>query len=758
MATGFSNSFTEGEISDDAWDRTDIQPVGKGCERAINYVPRVVGPLGKRRGFWDLGNAFDSASHSKLIPFRRSIDDALMLEFSNVTVRVWNNDGAPYPDGMGGQVTFASPYSEADLDGLRYKQVNDVIQFRNRTGLLPLSLERFNNTTWAFAPTTYPDGPWRPENLDKTFTVTVTGADEADQNVDNGGAGAILVGTVVNLVASADLFDPLHVGASFRFRQTDGQPSVMGWKPGYRPTADGTYATSVGRAYKMTARGNHDETITNPPTQTDGFQSDGGNTWEYRHDGAGIVVIDTVVDTLNATGHVTKALPFRSTTATYYWAEAAYSTFRGWPRMWPALREERFVEGATASNLDFVDLTETAGFTPFTETFTPGLGSGQVIATDAVRRRAGEDGAELIWAASTSYLLLGSASGEFLLAGGVLDEGISPTSVTLKQLSEYGSEDVYPAKAHKALIHVARGAQTLRELTVDTQQNGDSQDLTVLASHIAERGFAQLAWVPQPDENLWLRLNEDDPDLADGGIGAPGLMAALTYHKEQAVRGFCRVALPGGWICENLAVLPGPGRLETLWGIFSRVKDGATQRRLWMMSRKTDQLFMDCAAFYEGIPVTSIAGLDHLAGETVRVLVDGQQLPDLVVGVGGVLLLPDAFSKVYVGLSYACRFKSLKLDTRLGGSLNARQRVVSCTVSLKTALAKVGLEVNGVAQLTETVSPRTAADVPLAVTRRVIKNVTLAGDADYDPRIVITDDTSFDGVIYSLKPKVATDG
>lgn len=751
MGQGFTNSFTSGEISEDAWDRDDIQPVAKGCEAAINYVVRIAGPLGKRRGFWDLGDAFDSHSHSKLIPFRRSIDDALMLEFSNLNVRVFNNDGTPYPDGLGGQVQFASPYSEADIvAGLRFKQVNDIIQIRSPSGLLPLSLERFNNTTWAFAPTTFPDGPWRPENLDKTFTVTLAGTDEADTNVDNGTAGAILVGQAVTLVASAALFDPLHVGAAFRFRDRDGQPSVMGWKPGYRPTNVGTYATSVGRAYKMTARGNHDETITNPPTQTDGSQSDGGNTWLYRHDGAGIVVIDTVTDPLNATGHVTKALPFRSGTVTYYWAEGAYSTFRGWPRMWPGLREERFVEGATASNLDFVDLTETAGFTPFTETFTPGLGSGAVVATDAVRRRAGSDGAELIWASEASYLVLGSASAEYLLAGGVLDEGISPTTVILKKLSEYGSEDVFPAQAHKALIHVARGAKTLRELSVDTQQNSQSDDLTVLAQHIALMGFAQLAWVPQPDENLWLRLKTPADE-------APGNLAVMTYHKEQAVRGFTRVALPGGWICENLAVLPGPGRLETLWGVFTRQKAGATQRRLWMQSQVTDQLFLDCAAFYEGVPVTAITGLSHLEGETVRVLADGLQLPDLVVG-GGVLLLPDAFSKVYVGLSYQAKFKSLKLDRAMGGSLNARQRAVACTVSLKTGLAKVGLEVNGVAQPTETVSPRTAADVPIMTAKRVVKNVTLAGDADYDPRVVITDDTAYDGVIYSLKPRIATDG
>lgn len=756
-ATGFTNTFTEGEISSDAWDRVDLQPVGKGCALAQNGVIRVAGPIGKRRGFWDLGDAWASAFKSRLIPFRRSIDDALMLEFSDLVCRVWNNNGAPYlSPSTGDQVTFASPYSEADLAGLRFKQVNDVIYLRNSAGLTPLSLTRLRNDLWQFSVVTYPSGPWQPENLDLTSTITVTGADDLDANPATD-AGSMSLGETVTLTATEALFDPGMVGVMYRLRQGTGNPPVQAWKPAYHPPAVNTYNTSVGRVYKNTTMATHDETVTNPPVQDAGLQSDGGNTWLYLHDGAGIVQISAFTDANNVEAITLTTLPFPSGYTTAYWAEGAYSAFRGWPRMWPGLREERLVEGATAANLDFLDLTQTAGFGQLTETFTPGLGTGQIIATDAVRKRVGADGAELLWAAEAGYLIVASASGEYIVAGSVLDEPISPTSVLVKQISEYGSEDVYPARAHGGLIFVALGSQTLRELSVDTNQQAESDDLTVLAGDTAGRGFAQLAWIPQPDENLWFRLNgppvdgDGDPAAPDGGLGV------LTYHKQQNVRGFASVLLPGGWTVEDIATLPGPGRFETLWMTVTRPKNGQTQRRLWMQSQVSDGLFMDAAQLYAGAPVTVISGLTQLDGETVRILADGIQQPDQVV-VGEQITLETPASRVLVGLPYVFKFRSLKLDSQLGGSLNMRQRVVGCTVSLKTALAKVGVEVNEVLGLTETISPRLATDVPAASARRTIKNVAIAGDSDRDVRLVVLDDTAYDCVLYSLKPQVEVGG
>lgn len=751
VATGFSNSWTSGEISEDAWDRVDIQPEVKGCKEATNYIPRVAGPLGKRRGFWRLGALADQSKPGRMVPFRRSIDDALMLEFGDLTVRVWNNDGAPYLDDDGDQVQFASAYTTAQLDGLRFKQVGDVLYLRHRDGLQPRTLTRASNTSWIFLTESFPNGPWLGENVNTAFGVTVTGTQETDANPDTTAiTGSILVGHTVTLVADDDLFDAAQIGGYFRLRANDGSPSVRSWSAGMKGRL-GAYCLSNGRVYCCTrvatwAHGGSDDDyndnpVTTPPVVSEGSQSDGGNLWDYRHDGAGIVKITAVTDKRHAAGVVTATLPFLSGTNTSYWAEGAYSNYRGWPRMWPGIREERLVEGAPSSRLDFLDLTESAGFTTDHESFKPGLGTGQVVSTDAVRRRLGDDGAELLWAHVVNFLIVGSASGEYLVAGGALDEAISPSSVVVKSLSGFGSADVYPAKAHKGVIYVLRGGQTLRELTIDAQQNDATDDLTVLAAHIGARKFTQLAWVPQPDEVLWTRLG-------DGGF------AAFTYHQEQEVRGFTRQSLPGGFTVEDMAVLPGPERQETLWMIVHRVKDAADQRFLLMQATADDALFMDVAEYYAGAPVTTVAGLGHFEGETVRVLADGVQLTDRVVA-SGAIHLSAAASVVQVGLARNCRFKSLSLDIQgLGGTLGLRQRVTACIVSMKTALARVGLD----GGLMQTVSTRGAGDTPGTSAKRTKTEVACGGDSGRDPRIVIEDDTAYDGVIFSLKPKVDVGG
>lgn len=750
VATGFTNSFTSGEIGDDAWDRVDLQPIAKGCEQATNFQVRIAGPLGKRRGFWDNGAAQDESKLARLIPFRRSIDDALLLEFGDLMVKVWQANGSPLLN-VGVPVTFASPYSQAQIGGLRYKQVGDVIYFRHALGLKPQTLTRTDNLTWTFAPEVFHRGPWRNENIDDAFTLAVSA----------------YTGAGLTLTASKPLFDPGMVGTTFRIRGRITGAGVGGWAPGFDVDVDGPDATlayplalSNGRVYRDTAdivasKGDYGS---NPPVHDAGTASDGTANWEYIHDGAGIVQITAVADSTHATVTTLTNLPtegirrggahnnFAQTlqpgdnppiAATPFWAECAYSDFRGWPRMWPAVREERLVSGATAANLDMLDLTQTAGFTPTTEDYTPGLGTGLVTDVDAVRRRLGDDGGELIWAQVATYLVVGSTSGEYLVGANFVDSPISPSAAIVKPVSGFGSADAPAVKVHKGMVYITRGAQTLRELVIDAGQQVTTDDLTVLAQHIAQRGFAKLAWAPQPDETLWCQL-------ADGGL------ASMVYHQEQAVRGWCGVQLPGGFIVEDLAVLPGPGRLETLWLVVSRNKGGATQRRLWMMSQKTDVLFMDGAQFYAGALATVIGGLGYYEGEEVLVLADGAQVSGLVVA-GGAITLPQPAANVMVGLGYTARFKSLNLDVgALQAGLGQRQRVAGALVSILTAQAFVGLD----GKPPERIGYRLASDVPATKARRQREAVSFLGDSQREQHVVIEDSTAYDCVLYSLRPQV----
>ena len=58
--------------------------------------------------------------------------------------------------------------------------------------------------------------------------------------------------------------------------------------------------------------------------------------------------------------------------------------------------------------------------------------------------------------------------------------------------------------------------------------------------------------------------------------------------------------------------------------------------------------------------VSSVSGLDHLEGETVKVFADGAIQTDKTVSSGSITL-DEAASVVHAGLEYEKRFKSLKL-------------------------------------------------------------------------------------------------
>lgn len=76
------------------------------------------------------------------------------------------------------------------------------------------------------------------------------------------------------------------------------------------------------------------------------------------------------------------------------------------------------------------------------------------------------------------------------------------------------------------------------------------------------------------------------------------------------------------------------------------------------------------------IPTTSLSGLDHLEGETVSILGDGNVFPQQVV-VNGSITLPNAVTRAIVGLPFSCRAKTLPLIVPDAGIEGKRKRIVA---------------------------------------------------------------------------------
>lgn len=744
--TGFQQAFNVGELGPDAWSRSDLAQHSKGCVLAWNMIGRVAGPMGRRNGTWYVGAPKHHDKKARLLPFRRSVGDALVLEFGDLYARVWDVNGAPVMNGPS-QVEFVTPWTEAQLEGLRFKQIGDVMWFAHQDGLRMQTLIRTSNTSWAVSPTVFVDGPWRPENADAGKTLTLTST---------------------TLTATGHTpFTADHVGSLWRLRKNDGNPGMLSWEPEEQDIDANARRLSNGRVYIRT--GGVNDAGNTPPVHDGGAVLDGKAEWTFLHDGATVVRVVSFTDPGEVEVEVLTGLVDDLTAGTYNWAEGAYSDARGWPTAFPAVREERLVLAAPESEPAAVDFTRTAGFRPDRLDFKPGLGTGRVVDDDAVRRPVGDEANRVVWLMSTTALIAGTTDEEVLITGATVDDPISPAGNAARSIGEYGSADVEPALAHGGVLFVAAGGETLREVRIAPDQSLGRRDLNVVAEHIGRRGLVEQRWMKQPWNLLWVRL-------ADGG------QASFTYHAEQAVEGWNRhgLAAPeqpteeeplgGGLTLESSCVVPGVKGRPRLFMLVSRIKDGATQRMILRMADREDKLFLDAAEAYTGAASNTVSGLSHLAGEAVTVMAATDpgataapgrgwgQYEERAVNGSGVVALPSSdgvtvtATAMYAGLPYLSRWEGLPPDLAGPGSSAGRKvRYTHAVVTIEAGVAEVGTVGAEGDSGTDQLLSRRPGDVAGPVLRRQTWKAPLLGGAEEEKRLFVQTTSGFDMVIHAIR-------
>jgi hypothetical protein len=86
-------SFNAGELSPRLEGRVDLAKYSSGCRTLENFLPTVQGPVIKRSGSRYVSEVKDSADITRLIPFEFGTEQAYMLEFGDLYVRVLKDSG-----------------------------------------------------------------------------------------------------------------------------------------------------------------------------------------------------------------------------------------------------------------------------------------------------------------------------------------------------------------------------------------------------------------------------------------------------------------------------------------------------------------------------------------------------------------------------------------------------------------------------------------------------------------------------------------
>ena len=248
-------------------------------------------------------------------------------------------------------------------------------------------------------------------------------------------------------------------------------------------------------------------------------------------------------------------------------------------------------------------------------------------------------------------LIVLTSGGEWKTTEGQ-DQVLTPSTVGVRPQSFNGASWVPPVTINNTALYIQEKGSRVRDLGYEfSSSTYTGNDLSIMSEHLFE-GYQieEMAFAAEPYGILWCVRND-------------GVLIALTYQREHQVWGWHHHVTDG--IIESVNVISEDNR-DALYLIVKRTINGANVRYVERMevrdtSSASAPFCVDSGLSYNGAPATIISGLNHLEGEDVTVLADGNEVTGMTV-VSGSITLPRAASVVHVGLPYLPVIELLDVD------------------------------------------------------------------------------------------------
>ena len=714
-------NFTAGEVSPRLIGRTDIDRYANAAKELVNAHPVIHGGAVRRAGTRFVSPAKFADRVARLVPFVFSRDDAYMLEFGHLYLRVFKTGAS-----LG--VEVVTPYTEAMLPDIDYVQGADTM-FITHPSVPIQRLRRFSDTAWdlSAAPFTTPpfdeqghtpatsvtlslatvgtgrtataaSGVFLPSDVGRNLVsgyglATVTGYTSStvvtvDITVAFAGTAlasgawtldlspqAILKASAKDPVASTiDLTASLSRAASITLSALTGAITVTASAAVF--TAGDVGKTIYADNGVAAITGYTDTTHVSATTSVDFVATSyaqGGygitdSAWraedvdKFVRVNEGLCRITSFVSASLVKAKIITAMTSNIATPPLAWSleSSVWSATNGYPRT-ATLHEQRLVAAGSTRYPQTIWGSRTGEYLEFTKGVDDDDGYSFTIAADEVN--------PIGFLASQRTLIVHTYGGEFSLQGGV-EKAITPTNVRIRPESAHGSKGVRPVLVGKESVFVQRAGRKVRALGYRFDFDGyASPDLAVLAEHITEGGITGLAYQQEPDLLLW-------------AVRADGALLSCTIDRDQSVIGWAKHYTEGAF--ESVATIPAGDREQT-WVIVRRTVGGATVRYIEHFDETFAPLLaaaptgyppltqpavfgctVDCALSFDNAGGQAVfTGLGHLEGKTVAVLADGSVMPSQVVA-GGQITLPRASYRTLIGLPFTSRIGLLSPEVGSG--------------------------------------------------------------------------------------------
>lgn len=449
----------------------------------------------------------------------------------------------------------------------------------------------------------------------------------------------------IKIVQSADTLFLVHPGYAPR---TLTRTSDTSWTMSTPTFVDGPYQSLNTTATTITPSGTTGAITLTASASL--FQTTHvGAFWRLQHGatvGYAVVTAYTSPTIVNATVMTTLG----GVGATALWWEGAWSTYRGYPHT-ITFFEDRLIFGGNNNQPTTVWGSKSGSYYDMT----PGVNDDDALDFTITSRQVNN----IRWMIPATRLLIGTFGTEFSCHTSG-DAPLSPTNVRVSTETAYGSNTVFPAQIGNTVLYIQRAGRKIREMLYNFDLNSYlSTDLTMMSEHITSGGITDLAYQQELDSIVWMVRND-------------GQLLGMTYERDQKVISWHHHQIGGSGAIESITTITQPG-YDELWMIVRRTINGQTKRYVeylgdyeWEGATKTqwEYLNTDSALTYSGVAITTVTGLDHLEGETVKVLANGAVHPDRTV-TAGTITLAYAATEIEVGLSYTSTLKTLRQE---GGS------------------------------------------------------------------------------------------
>ncbi len=513
-------NFTGGELSPRLDGRTDLTKYTSGCSTLENLVVYPHGSAARRPGSTFVAEVANSANKTRLIPFEFSTTQTYMLEFSNLKMRVYKDNGSVLEgDKTISAITKANP-AVVTATSHGYENGDEVV-ISSVGGMTEVNGKRFlvaDKTTNTFE---LQDKDGVDINSSSFTTYTSGGVSNKVFELTTPYTTAQLFD--LKFAQSADVMYVTHpeheVEKLSRTGHTAWTLTDVDFTKGPMQDANTTDTTlnpgqsAVGTSIALVA-----SAVTGINGGSGFLSTDVGR---FVFLSGGYAKITGVTNTTNAVITIITALDSASATAN--WRLGAFSDTTGHPST-VTFFEQRLVFAGTSNQPQTIFFSRSGDY----ENMDANIG-GTVADDDAIIYTIASNQVNAIrFMTATRTLIIGTAGGEFTVSGGGTDSAVTPTNILIKKQSNHGAANVDAIAVGNATLFLQRAKRKIRELAYNFDVDGYiAPDMTILAEHVTEGGLTQIAYQQEPNQIVY-------------AVRGDGELAALTYQREQQVTAWHR--------------------------------------------------------------------------------------------------------------------------------------------------------------------------------------------------------------------------